>query len=98
MVNMELVPDQPDSPIANPKDQACSEEESKVWDLLADVLDPEVPALSVVDLGIIRKVTVDDAGFVTVAVTPTYTGCPATDMINAIIKAALHDGGTIRIF
>tara|TARA_R110002096_G_scaffold433579_2_gene652563 strand:- start:23847 stop:24398 length:552 start_codon:yes stop_codon:yes gene_type:complete len=90
---MELVPDQPDSPIANPKDQACSEEESKVWDLLADVLDPEVPALSVVDLGIIRKVTVDDAGFVTVAVTPTYTGCPATDMINAIIKAALHDGG-----
>jgi len=61
---------------------------SDVWDILAKVPDPEIPALSVVDLGIVRDVT-DDA----VTITPTYTGCPATLAIEAAIRAALNESG-----
>ncbi len=77
----------------NPQENASSQGEREIWDLLGDVLDPEVPALSVVDLGIVRNIDIDSDGHVTVDVTPTYTGCPATDLISAIIKAALHQGG-----
>ena len=63
-----------------------------LWDVLREVLDPEVPALSVVDLGIVRDVEVvgDD---VTVTVTPTYSGCPATREIEREIRAALARAG-----
>lgn len=82
-----------DTFVLAPQDQPCSLKEEKVWSLLADVLDPEVPALSVVDLGIVRSVSIGVSGDVTLEVTPTYTGCPATDLISAVIKAALHAGG-----
>ncbi|HEY1629694.1 MAG TPA: 1,2-phenylacetyl-CoA epoxidase subunit PaaD [Rhizomicrobium sp.] len=59
-----------------------------VWDILATVPDPEIPALSVVDLGIVRDVS--DAA---VTITPTYTGCPATLAIEAAIRAALNESG-----
>lgn len=68
-------------------------EEQAVWDILHTVMDPEVPALSVTDLGIIRSVTVTDDKQVYLDVTPTYTGCPATDLIAEIIKAAVISGG-----
>lgn len=64
-----------------------------LWDVLREVLDPEVPALSVVDLGIVRDVAVDDAGAVTVTVTPTYSGCPAVQVIERDILAALRAHG-----
>lgn len=64
-----------------------------IWDVLDEVMDPEVPALSVVDLGIVRGVDVDADGAVTVSVTPTYSGCPAMDVIEADITAALRAGG-----
>jgi len=64
-----------------------------VWDVLETVMDPEVPALSVVDLGIVRDVEVDDAGAVTVSITPTYSGCPAMHVIEEDIVSALHAGG-----
>ena len=51
-----------------------------VYAILDTVMDPEVPVLSVVELGIIRDVELDDAG-VTVVVTPTYSGCPAMKVI-----------------
>ena len=57
---------------------------------LADVPDPEIPAVSVVDLGIVRGVRADPAA---VLVTPTYTGCPATLVIEASIRAALDCAG-----
>ena len=56
-----------------------------VWASLAEVPDPEVPAVSVVELGIVRDVEVED-GRVRIAVTPTYSGCPATEAISAMIR------------
>ena len=61
--------------------------------MLGSVLDPEVPVLSVVDLGIVRDVAVDERGAVTVTVTPTYSGCPAVQVIERDILAALAAHG-----
>lgn len=63
-----------------------------VWALLATVMDPEIPVVSVVDLGIVRDVRFDDAGL-EVAITPTYSGCPATKAIEQGIAEALADAG-----
>ena len=56
--------------------------------ILAKVPDPEIPAVSVVDLGIVREITADR-----VVITPTYTGCPATFAIEQMIRAALDSNG-----
>ena len=60
----------------------------RVWEVLKTVPDPEIPAVSIVDLGIVREVT-DDR----VALTPTYTGCPATHVIEMMVRAALDEAG-----
>jgi ring-1,2-phenylacetyl-CoA epoxidase subunit PaaD len=61
---------------------------ARAWEILAGVPDPEIPALSVVDLGIVRDV--EECGqHVTVTLTPTYSGCPATEVITADVRAAL---------
>lgn len=65
----------------------------RVFTLLAGVPDPEIPVLSVLDLGVIRHVSVAPDGSVEVGVTPTYSGCPATPMIKADILAALTGAG-----
>ena len=57
------------------------------------VLDPEVPVLTIADLGVLRDVTVDAAGRVTVTVTPTYSGCPAMDVIRRDVEDAVHGAG-----
>ena len=67
----------------------CSKEE--VWEWLADVPDPEIPVLSILDLGIVRDVTVEDK--VTVTLTPTYSGCPATEAIESNVLEALRGRG-----
>ncbi|MDQ6683696.1 MAG: phenylacetate-CoA oxygenase subunit PaaJ [Pseudomonadota bacterium] len=61
-------------------------------EVLADVLDPEVPVLSVLDLGLVRDVVEDDNG-IEVVVTPTYSGCPATEVIERSIIDALEAAG-----
>jgi ring-1,2-phenylacetyl-CoA epoxidase subunit PaaD len=61
--------------------------------VLDTVMDPEVPVLSVRELGIVRDVRVDANGAVTVVVTPTYSGCPAIRIIEQDIVSALHDAG-----
>jgi len=61
--------------------------------LVADVPDPEVPVLTIDDLGVLRDVELDDAGRVTVTITPTYSGCPAMDAITADVRARLVDAG-----
>lgn len=61
--------------------------------VLDGVMDPEVPVLSVRELGIVRDVEVDGAGAVTVTVTPTYSGCPAIRVIEQDIVAALEAAG-----
>jgi ring-1,2-phenylacetyl-CoA epoxidase subunit PaaD len=67
-----------------------------VWCWLDEVLDPEVPALSVVDLGVVRDVNYD-AGELVVSVTPTYSGCPATRVIEASIESTLRAKGIERV-
>jgi ring-1,2-phenylacetyl-CoA epoxidase subunit PaaD len=71
----------------------------QAWDAAAAVLDPEVPVLTIEDLGVLRDVTVDDGG-VTVTVTPTYSGCPAMEAIEhdveASVRAAGFDQVTVR--
>src|SRR5687767_8515096 len=64
----------------------------KIWQLLEEVPDPEVPVLSVIDLGIIRDVKVNENDL-EVIITPTYSGCPAMDMITMNIKLALIEHG-----
>lgn len=64
----------------------------QVWQWLRDVPDPEIPIVSVVDLGMIRDVTIADDG-VDVSVAPTYSGCPATDVIEKDIASALRRQG-----
>lgn len=72
---------------------AYSTLEADVRQRLARVPDPEIPVLSVVDLGIVRHVRIDPAGGVEVGLSPTYSGCPATSVIKASVEAALRDGG-----
>jgi ring-1,2-phenylacetyl-CoA epoxidase subunit PaaD len=66
---------------------------ARAWAVLDGVLDPEVPVVSVVDLGIVRDVVVEDGGELVVVVTPTYSGCPATEVIEESIVAALDGAG-----
>jgi ring-1,2-phenylacetyl-CoA epoxidase subunit PaaD len=61
--------------------------------LAAAVPDPEVPVLTIDDLGVLRDVSLDDAGRVEVVITPTYSGCPAMDAIREDVLRALHDNG-----
>jgi ring-1,2-phenylacetyl-CoA epoxidase subunit PaaD len=72
---------------------------AQVWEWLASVPDPEIPAISIVDLGIVRRVTWSDAAApeLHVAITPTYSGCPATTMIRRDIVSALHERGLDRV-
>ena len=64
----------------------------RAWAVLATVLDPEVPALSLCDLGIVRNV-LDQADALDVVLTPTYSGCPATEVISQSVVDALTDAG-----
>jgi ring-1,2-phenylacetyl-CoA epoxidase subunit PaaD len=70
--------------------------EEKVYEWLADVKDPEVPALSILDLGIVRHVAVTDNS-VNVTITPTYSGCPAMDVISIGIRMALAGHGIKQV-
>ena len=70
-----------------------------VWQALAVVPDPEIPVVSIVELGILRGVAwdADDPATVVVTVTPTYSGCPATELIKTSIRDALTAAGVTRI-
>ena len=64
----------------------------QAWQVLGEVLDPEVPALSVRDLGIVRDVLAHDDGL-EIVLTPTYSGCPATEVIEHDVLAAIAAAG-----
>ncbi len=64
--------------------------EQAAWAALADVSDPEIPAISVVDLGVIRSVSFDGPRL-TVELLPTFVGCPAIDVMQRDITERLHD-------
>lgn len=67
-----------------------------VWDVLAAIPDPEVPVVSIVELGIVRAVAFAH-GRVRIDVTPTYSGCPATEMIAAAIRERLASIGIAEV-
>ncbi|MDU8910621.1 1,2-phenylacetyl-CoA epoxidase subunit PaaD [Aestuariicoccus sp. MJ-SS9] len=67
-----------------------------MWRWLAEVPDPEIPVISVTDLGIVREVTWQ-GDTLDIAVTPTYSGCPATSVIAMDIETALRDRGLTRV-
>jgi ring-1,2-phenylacetyl-CoA epoxidase subunit PaaD len=64
----------------------------RAWNVAASVVDPEIPVLTIADLGVLRDVRVAD-GRVEVAITPTYSGCPAMNMIAIEIELALERAG-----
>ena len=67
---------------------------TRAWQVLDAVMDPEVPVVSVVDLGIVRALE-RDGGRLHVVVTPTYSGCPATEVIERDIEQALLQAGFV---
>lgn len=67
-------------------------ETTRIWDVLRTVLDPELPHVSVVNLGMVRDVKTSDDG-VEIVITPTYSGCPAMAAIETDIRAALEKSG-----
>lgn len=69
----------------------------KVWEILETVSDPEVPVLSVIDLGIIRDVKISEKEQIEIVITPTYSGCPAMDAISMNIRLALAQNGFSNI-
>ena len=64
----------------------------QVWDALAEIPDPEIPVISLVDLGVIRDVDVQN-GTVRVGFTPTFLGCPALETMKLQMEAAIEDLG-----
>lgn len=68
----------------------------QIWRWLAEVPDPEIPVISVVDLGIVRDVAILDSEECVVTITPTYSGCPAMLVISESIGNALNKNGVER--
>lgn len=65
---------------------------NQIWNILKNVSDPEIPVLTVVDMGVVREVEEKD-GKVLVSITPTYSGCPAMNEIESNIRWALEEAG-----
>lgn len=69
-----------------------SELRQRAWNAAASVVDPEIPVLTIADLGVLRDVVLD-GDHVEVEITPTYSGCPAMNMIALEIEVALERAG-----
>lgn len=82
----------PTNSALRPSDAAAAQ----AWDIAATVCDPEIPVLTIEDLGILREVRLDDDA-VTVTITPTYSGCPAMDAIRDDVSTALIGRGYRRV-
>jgi ring-1,2-phenylacetyl-CoA epoxidase subunit PaaD len=71
---------------------SASPTEAQVWAVLAEIPDPEIPVISIVDLGVVKDVSVDDAG-VRIDFTPTFMGCPALDAMRLAMEAKVAELG-----
>jgi ring-1,2-phenylacetyl-CoA epoxidase subunit PaaD len=69
----------------------------RALEIAGGVLDPELPVLTIEDLGVLRGVDVTDDGAVEVTITPTYSGCPAMDVIRNDVEAALAEAGFAQV-
>lgn len=84
-----------DKPTVSPSDhplRPANEADAAVWDIAARVPDPEIPVISIADLGILRDAQLVD-GQASVTITPTYSGCPAMDHITSDVTDALQAAG-----
>jgi ring-1,2-phenylacetyl-CoA epoxidase subunit PaaD len=68
-------------------------DELKIWNLAATVVDPEVPVVTIEDLGVLRKVLLTETGGVVVELTPTYSGCPAIDAMRDDVVSVIAEAG-----
>jgi len=73
----------------------------EIWEALKDVKDPEIPTISLVDLGVITDVSIDDANVAHVSMTPTFVGCPAMDYMREEVRQRLlglhFDGVDVQV-
>lgn len=83
------------APPVVPAQAATHAEQIRAW--LGDVADPEIPVISIVDLGIVREVRVAADGGCDITITPTYSGCPAMQVIADAITEALHARGVRQV-
>jgi ring-1,2-phenylacetyl-CoA epoxidase subunit PaaD len=72
-------------------------DKAAVWEILGDVKDPEIPTLSMVDMGIITRVEVREDHRVLVEMTPTFTGCPAIKMMEQMVYDRLKEAGIAEV-
>ena len=88
----------PDKPIVDPNNplRPTGTADAAVWDIAAGVPDPEIPVISIADLGILRAAR-DDNGTAVVTITPTYSGCPAMEHITTDVTSALKDAGYSQV-
>jgi ring-1,2-phenylacetyl-CoA epoxidase subunit PaaD len=84
-------------PAIAPSNAPAPDAVARAWSVLATVPDPEIPVLSLVDLGIVRSVEVDGAGSVEVGLALTYSGCPATTVIHESVATALRAAGFANV-
>lgn len=68
----------------------------KVYDLISEIPDPEIPVITIKDLGILRKVRIEEEEYI-ITITPTYTACPAMGMISDQIKEVLSGHGINKV-
>jgi ring-1,2-phenylacetyl-CoA epoxidase subunit PaaD len=69
----------------------------EIWDALLEVKDPEIPPISIVDLGIVTRVETFDDGGVAVTLTPTFSGCPALKIMEQMVEEKLRDCGWDKV-
>ena len=79
------------------RQQLSNDEQSALWTLLDTLTDPEIPVVTLREMGILRALRRGADGAVEVVITPTYSGCPAMDAIAVNIRAALQEGGFERV-
>lgn len=79
--------------MVTPLQRQASVAEHAVWRVLENVMDPEIPVLSIVELGIVRYVHPALDGRLHIGITPTYSGCPATEVIRRAVREALEGAG-----
>jgi ring-1,2-phenylacetyl-CoA epoxidase subunit PaaD len=72
--------------------QLARDQLARAWEAASAVVDPEVPVLTIADLGVLRDVQIVD-GFIEATITPTYSGCPAMNLIALNVEAALEEAG-----
>ena len=65
----------------------------EILELLKEVVDPEIPTISLIDLGVITNVIISDENHVTIKMTPTFTGCPAMDYMRENVEQVLEENG-----